>query len=101
MNTDLEIFKDGWQALKKQENEKSIDEKLADALDNAWADETYLAEGLVDIADNAYTMTPKWEVYPDYNSRLQALKEIRKIKSNKPEVQVNIANIFWNAWNSL
>lgn len=80
--------------LKKVEEAKSSDELMCDALDAAWADEKYLAEGLVDIADNAYTMTPKGEPYPDYNARLQALKEIRKIKSNKPDTQINIANIF-------
>ena len=82
------------------EEQINPDEAMCKALEEAWADEKYLAEWLVDIADNAYTMTPKGEPYPDYNSRLQALKEIRKIKSNKPDVQVNIANVFWSAgWN--
>ena len=99
---DFEIIKsDTDLELQKIEGEKTSDEKMCDALDKAWADEIYLAEWLVDIADNAYAMTPKWEIYPDYGSKLQALKEMRKIRSNKPEVQVNIQNVFWWAGSSL
>ena len=93
-----ELLKDDWEVKLSKVKQKWPDELMADALDKAWADETYLAEWLVDIADNAYTMTPKWEPYPDYNSRLQALKEMRKIRSNKPENQINIQNIFWAWW---
>jgi len=96
-----EVVKSTWNELQQVTEEKSSDELMCKALDDAWANEQYLAEWLVDIADNAYTMTPKWEPYPDYNSRLQALKEMRKIRSNKPDVQVNIANVFWSAGNSL
>lgn len=78
--------------------EDNYESKLNKALDKAWATETFVATWLVDIADNAYTMTPKWEPYPDYNSRLQALKEIRKIRTNMPDTQINIQNVFWSAW---
>jgi len=87
--------------LIKKEEQISHDELMYQALDNAWASEKYLAQWLVEIADTAYTMTPKWEVYPDYNTRLQALKEIRKIKVNRPDVQVNIQNVFSSSWASL
>ena len=81
-------------------NEQPVDytSKLNKALDEAWADEKFLAHGFVDIANSAYTMTPKWEPYPDYPSRLQALKEIRKIRANMPDTQINIQNVFWSAW---
>jgi len=85
----------------QQPKNVSHDELMYNALNEAWASEKYLAEWLVEIANEAYTMTPKWEVYPDYNSRLQALKEIRKIKVNRPDVQVNIQNVFSSAWQSL
>jgi len=84
-----------------KKHELTHDEIMDNALNEAWADEAYLANWLVEIADNAYTMTPKWDPYPDYSTRLQALKEIRKIKVNRPDVQVNIQNVFSWAWQSL
>jgi len=93
--------KDDNVSIVKNDIEKSSDELMCDALDQAWADELYLAKWLVDIANNAYTMNNKWDIYPDNNSRIQALKEMRKIRSNKPDVQVNIQNVFWSAWSWL
>ena len=97
MKTEIIKSKSTWEIIKKEE-EKLDDEKLNQALDKAWADESFLAEWLVDIANSAYALTPKWEPYPDYNSRLQALKEIRKIRNNAPDTQINIQNVFWSAW---
>jgi len=45
--------------------------------------------------DEAFTSTPDWQIIPDYKTMLDCIKVYLKMKSNKPDTQINIANIFW------
>ena len=54
----------------------------------------YMAKQLKYIADNAVTATNKGDLIEDFSTKLRALAQIHKMKSNQPDVQIQIANIF-------
>lgn len=81
----------------QQRNDPAIrEEKMIEALDQAGATEDFIAWVLVDAAENAYTVN-NWEISPDYASRINAVKEISKLRWNKAPRQINIQNIFGSA----
>lgn len=48
-------------------------------LANQWIDIWYLIEWMKDIAENATTVTNKWDVIDDYQSKLAALKQLKSM----------------------
>lgn len=72
-----------------------MDNVLALALESVGLDEFKVASKLKNIMDNAYTSTPEWELIPDFKTMLDCIKVYLKMRSNKPDTQINIANIFW------
>ncbi len=75
-------------------NPEEISQVLIQKLREEWLDEAQIAHTLKDIINNAEVMNNKWDTIPDYNAKLQAVKTLYKMLTNKPDVQVNIANIF-------
>lgn len=68
---------------------------MAVALAEAGITDGVVADKLKDIMDNAFTSTPDGQIIPDFKTMLDCIKVYMKMKSNKPETQINIANIFW------
>lgn len=55
----------------------------------------YIAETMKDIMDNAVTANPKTgDLLVDYWVRLQAVRAWHKITSGKPDISIQIANVF-------
>ena len=67
---------------------------MAVALAEAGITDFVIADKLKEIMDEAYTSTPDWAIIPDYKTMLDCIKVYMKMKSNKPDTQINIANIF-------
>ena len=65
------------------------------ALDMVGIDELVIAQKIKEIMQSAYTSTPDWAIIPDYKVMLDAVKLVYKMRSGKPDTQINIANIFW------
>ena len=65
------------------------------ALDAVGIDEFTMAEKIKEIMQSAYTSTPEWDLIPDYKVMLDAVKLVYKMRTWKPDTQINIANIFW------
>lgn len=83
--------------LAKKSEEKDIAEVLIKTLREQWLDEDMIAKSLLDIIQNAETQNAKWERIDDYATKLQAIKTLHRMLTNRPENQINIANIFsWN-----
>lgn len=83
--------------LAKKTEEKDISEVLIQTLREQGLDEDMIAKGLLDIIHNAETQNAKWERIDDYATKLQAIKTLHRMLTNRPENQINIANIFsWN-----
>ena len=70
-------------------------DKMSVALDIVGIDELVMAQKIKEIMQSAYTSTPEWELIPDYKVMLDAVKLVYKMRSWKPDTQINIANIFW------
>jgi len=68
---------------------------MAVALAEAGITDTVVAEKLKTIMEEAFTSTPDWQIIPDFKTMLDCIKVYMKMKSNKPDTQINIANIFW------
>lgn len=68
------------------------------ALDSVGIDEFEMAKKIREVMDNAYTSSPTGEILPDYKTMLDAVKLVYKMRSWKPDTQINIANIFWSKW---
>lgn len=64
------------------------------ALEEAGITDQVVADKLKEIMDEAFTSTPDWQIIPDYKTMLDCIKVYMKMKSNKPDTQINIANIF-------
>lgn len=69
-------------------------DSMAVALAEAGITDGVVADKLKDIMDNAFTSTPDGQIIPDFKTMLDCIKVYMKMKSNKPETQINIANIF-------
>ena len=70
-------------------------DKMSVALDAVGIDEFTMAEKIKEIMQSAYTSTPEWDLIPDYKVMLDAVKLVYKMRTWKPDTQINIANIFW------
>lgn len=77
------------------DNSKSRSDSLSIALAKAGITDDKIVSVLGDILDNAVTSTPTWEPITDYKTMLDAIKVYLKMRSDKPDTQINIANIFW------
>lgn len=73
-------------------------DSMAVALEEAGITDQVVADKLKEIMDEAFTSTPDWQIIPDYKTMLDCIKVYMKMKSNKPDTQINIANIFWGKW---
>lgn len=72
------------------------------AMENVGIDEDYIAENLRDIIDNAVTANPKTgDLLVDYGTRLQWIKAWHKMVSWKPDISIQIANVFPTGQNIL
>lgn len=72
---------------------------MAVALAEAGITDQVVADKLKEIMDDAFTSTPDGQIIPDYKTMLDCIKVYMKMKSNKPDTQINIANIFgWKGW---
>ena len=69
-------------------------DSMAVALAEAGITDGVVADKLKDIMDNAFTSTPDGQIIPDFKTMLDCIKVYMKMKSNKPDTQINIANIF-------
>ena len=76
-------------------------DSMAVALAEAGITDGVVADKLKDIMDNAFTSTPDGQIIPDFKTMLDCIKVYMKMKSNKPDTQINIANIFGNRGDSL
>lgn len=65
------------------------------ALEAAGVTDQVVADKLKTIMDEAFTSTPDGQIIPDFKTMLDCIKVYMKMKSNKPDTQINIANIFW------
>lgn len=70
-------------------------DSMAVALAEAGITDTVVAEKLKTIMEEAFTSTPDGQIIPDFKTMLDCIKVYMKMKSNKPDTQINIANIFW------
>lgn len=73
-------------------------DSMAVALAEAGITDNVVADKLKEIMDEAFTSTPDGQIIPDYKTMLDCIKVYMKMKSNKPDTQINIANIFWGKW---
>lgn len=72
------------------------------AMEEIGIDEHYIAENLKDIIDNAVTANPKTgDLLVDYSTRLQWVKAWHKMVSGKPDISIQIANVFPTGQNIL
>ncbi len=78
------------QSLQEQERKDA----LVLAMEEVGIDEHLIAKTLKDIINNAVTETRKGTIVDDYATKLSALKAWHKFQSDKPDVQIQIANIF-------
>lgn len=69
-------------------------DSMAVALAEAGITDNVIAEKLKIIMDEAFTSTPDGQIIPDFKTMLDCIKVYMKMKSNKPDTQINIANIF-------
>lgn len=81
------------------------DNKSISARDQAFANhgltDDYVAWVLKHIMENAVTANPKTgELIEDFGVKLQAAKAYLKETSDKPDFQIQIANVF-PTWNNL
>lgn len=92
-NTSLKTIEQN-SLVTSQEATDRVD-SLAIALEEAGITDNVVANKLREIMDEAFTSTPDWQIIPDYKTMLDCIKVYLKMKSNKPDTQINIANIFW------
>lgn len=72
------------------------------AMEDAGITDEYVAETMKDIMDNAVTANPKTgDLIVDYWVKLQAVKAWHKITSGKPDISIQIANVFPTGTNIL
>lgn len=96
-NTDSQsIQQKSWViCLDQGDSNMSRSDSLSIALAQYWITDSKVAKKLWEIMDNAYTASPTWELLPDYKTMLDCIKVYMKMRSDKPDTQINIANIFW------
>lgn len=68
--------------------------KFAEALEEAWVTDTFIAEGIYDIAENATKTIKDWDdclvQVPDYGARVAALKLAMQSKWHlRPKAEKN------------
>lgn len=63
-------------------------------LANQWIDIWYLIEWMKDIAENATTVTNKWDVIDDYQSKLAALKQLKSMRKEANKVDKKDPVVF-------
>lgn len=95
-NTSLRNTEPTWLATSQEATDS-----MAVALAEAGITDGVVADKLKDIMDNAFTSTPDGQIIPDFKTMLDCIKVYMKMKSNKPDTQINIANIFGNRGDSL
>ena len=79
-------------ALVSKESERQA---LSKTIDESGMTDRVVVETLKEIMNDAVTANPKTgEYYPDYSTRLQAVKAWHKFKSGSPDVSIQIANVF-------
>lgn len=89
-NTSLRNTEPTWLATSQEATDS-----MAVALAEAGITDSVVADKLKDIMENAFTSTPDGQIIPDFKTMLDCIKVYMKMKSNKPDTQINIANIFW------
>ena len=89
-NTSLKSTEPMWLATSQEATDS-----MAVALAEAGITDTVVAEKLKTIMEEAFTSTPDGQIIPDFKTMLDCIKVYMKMKSNKPDTQINIANIFW------
>lgn len=47
---------------------------------------------------NAHTTTPKWDIIPDYQARLSAIKTRKAMQRKWPSTAIVAKNVFVWAW---
>lgn len=67
---------------------------LSVVLDEKGLTDEYLATQLKYIVENAVTATNKGDIIEDFSTKLRAIAQVHKMKTNQPDVQIQIANIF-------
>lgn len=76
-------------------NDGQKKDSIVIAMEDAWINDEYIADTMKNIMDNAVMANPKtWDIMIDYWVRLQAIKAWHKITSWKPDVSIQIANVF-------
>ena len=92
-NTNLKNIEQTWLATSQEATDS-----MAVALQEAGITDFVIADKLKEIMDEAFTSTPDGQIIPDYKTMLDCIKVYMKMKSNKPDTQINIANIFGGKW---
>lgn len=91
METEL-VLAQNESALVTKEAERKA---LSKTIDEAGLTDDVVVDVLKEIMEDAITANPKTgEYFPDYSTRLQAVKTWHKFKSGSPDVQIQIANVF-------
>lgn len=99
MNQDLVTTNNTATSILRNDPKK---ESIVVAMEEAGIDDTYIADTMKDIMDNAVTANPKTgDLIVDYGVRLQAVKAWHKITSWKPDISIQIANVFPTGQNIL
>lgn len=99
MNQDLVTTNNTTTSILRNDPKK---ESIVVAMEEAGIDDTYIADTMKDIMDNAVTANPKTgDLIVDYGVRLQAVKAWHKITSWKPDISIQIANVFNTGQNIL
>lgn len=92
MNQELTTSDTSTTIVKPETHKK---ESIVIAMEDAGITDEYIAETMKDIMDNAIMANPKTgEEMIDYWVRLQAVKAWHKITSWKPDISIQIANVF-------
>ena len=97
METEI-ITKPSAELQVSEENDKD----LVQAFEDVGIDNHYIAHWLKHILDNTETANPKTgDMMEDYATKLQAIKTWQKIVSWKPDISIQIANVFPTGQNIL
>lgn len=83
-------------------NDTPKKDSIVVAMEEVGINDSYIAETMKDIMDNAIMANPKTgDLLVDYGVRLQAVKAWHKITSWKPDISIQIANVFPTGQNIL
>lgn len=83
-------------------NDEPKKDPIVIAMEKHGINEDFMAGNLKNIMDNAQTANPKtWELMEDYSVKLQWVKLWHKITSWRPDISIQIANVFPTGTNIL